>query len=141
MTKRKTYTAAFKAKVVLELLREEKPLAQLAAEHEVHPGQLRKWKQLALEHLPGLFADSKQDQAQQRAEHERRLEQLYAEIGRLTTQLAWLKKKLVSSSSRGERRKMIERDHKQLSLTVQCQLLGVSRSSLYYRRGRSRPKR
>ena len=28
---------------------------------------------------------------------------------------------------------MIERDHRQLPLTVQCQLLGVSRSSLYYR--------
>ena len=86
-----------------------------------------------MEHLPSLFADSQRDQAQQQAEHERRLEQLYAEIGRLTTQLGWLKKKLVSSSSRSERRKMIERDHKQLPLTVQCQLLGVSRSSLYYR--------
>ena len=84
-------------------------------------------------HLPSLFADSKQDQAQQQAEHERRLEQLYAEIGRLTTQLTWLKKKLVSSSCRGERRKMIERDHKQLPLTVQCHLLGLSRSGLYYR--------
>jgi len=92
MIKRKRYTAAFKAKVVLELLREEKPLAQVAAEYEVPPSQLRKWKQLAVEHLPSLFADSKQDQAQQQAEHERRLEQLYAEIGRLTTQLAWLKK-------------------------------------------------
>jgi len=93
MTKRKTYTAAFKAKVVVELLREEKPLAQVAAQYEVHPSQLRKWKQLAVEHLPSLFADSKWDQAQQQAEHERRLEQLYAQIGRLTTQLGWLKKK------------------------------------------------
>ena len=67
MTKRKTYTAAFKAKVVLELLREEKPLAQVAAEYQVHPSQLRKWKQRAVEHLPRLFADSKRDQAQQRA--------------------------------------------------------------------------
>ena len=37
MSKRKTYTAAFKAKVVLALLREEKPLAQGATEHEVPP--------------------------------------------------------------------------------------------------------
>ena len=93
MTKRKTYTAAFKTKVVLELLREEKPLGQVAAEYEVHPSQLRKWKQLAVEHLPSLFTDSQRDQAQQQAEHEGRLEELYAEIGRLTTQLAWLKKK------------------------------------------------
>jgi transposase len=93
MSKRKKYTTAFKAKVVLELLREEKPLAQVAGQYEVHPTQLRKWKQVAVEHLPSLFTDSQQDQARQQAEHERQLEQLYAEIGRLTTQLAWLKKK------------------------------------------------
>jgi transposase-like protein len=93
MSKRKKYTTAFKAKVVLELLREEKPLAQVAGQYEVHPTQLRKWKRVAVEHLPSLFTDGQRDQARQQAEHERQLEQLYAEIGRLTTQLAWLKKK------------------------------------------------
>jgi len=38
---RKQYTAAFKAKLVLELLKESKSLSQLAAEHKVHPNQLR----------------------------------------------------------------------------------------------------
>jgi transposase-like protein len=38
---KKHYTAAFKAKLVLELLKEEKTLSQLAAEHQVHPNQLR----------------------------------------------------------------------------------------------------
>ena len=33
---RKQYTAAFKAKVVQELLKEEKTLAQIASEFEVH---------------------------------------------------------------------------------------------------------
>ena len=93
MTKRKTYTGAFKAKAVVELLREEKPLAQVAAEYEVHPSQLRKWKGMVLEHLPELFAADGKRQALAEAEQERRLEQLYAQIGRLTTQLAWLKKK------------------------------------------------
>jgi transposase-like protein len=92
MNKRKQYTAAFKAQVVLELLREEKTLGQVAAEHEVHPQQLRRWKQLVLERLPELFAVEGQPQAAP-AEQERRCEQLYAQIGRLTTQLAWLKKK------------------------------------------------
>ena len=34
---RKHYTTAFKAKLVLELLKETKSLSQLAAEHKVHP--------------------------------------------------------------------------------------------------------
>jgi len=34
---RKQYSAAFKARVVQELLKEEKTLAQIAAAYEVHP--------------------------------------------------------------------------------------------------------
>ena len=52
---RKQYTAAFKAQVVQELLREEKTMAQIAAEYEVHPTQLKKWTSTAVEGLPGLF--------------------------------------------------------------------------------------
>ncbi len=37
---RKQYTAAFKARVVQELLKEEKTFAQIASEYEVHPTQL-----------------------------------------------------------------------------------------------------
>ena len=40
MTKPKTYTAAFNARAVLELLREQKPLAQVAAQYEVRPSHL-----------------------------------------------------------------------------------------------------
>jgi len=92
MAKRKTYSAETKARAVLELLREEKSLTQVAAEYGVHPNQLRRWRQTAIEQLPGLFAGD--SAAQQRlAEHAALQEQLYAEIGRLTTQVNWLKKK------------------------------------------------
>ena len=89
---RKQYTAAFKAKVVQELLREEKGLAQIASEYEVHPTQLKNWRTIALEGMPSLF--EKQDSvANMKASYERQLTDLYAEIGKLTTQLTWLKKK------------------------------------------------
>lgn len=89
---RKQYSAAFKAKLVLELLKENKSLAQLAAEHKVHPNQLRQWRAAALKELPSLF-DKRQQTADLVATHEQQVEELYAEIGRLTTQVAWLKKK------------------------------------------------
>ena len=53
---RKRYPPTFKAQVVQELLKEEKTLAQLAAEHGVHPSQLIKWRATALQGLPSLFA-------------------------------------------------------------------------------------
>jgi transposase-like protein len=91
---RKQYSAAFKAKVVQELLKEEKTLAQLASEYAVHPTQLKNWRAVALEGLPGLF--EKQDSTTVlQAAHEQQLTDLYAEIGKLTTQVTWLKKKLL----------------------------------------------
>jgi len=87
---RKHYSATFKAKVVQELLREEKSLAQLAAGYEVSAKQLNRWKTIALEGLPSLFEPTVE---QTRQEHEQQVNELYAEIGRLTTQLTWLKKK------------------------------------------------
>jgi transposase len=91
---RKQYTSACKARVVQELLKEEKTLAQLASEYEVHPTQLKNWRAVALEGLPGLF--EKQDSTTVlQAAHEQQLTDLYAEIGKLTTQVTWLKKKLL----------------------------------------------
>ena len=89
---RKQYTAAFKAKVVQEFLKEEKGLAQLASEYEVHPTQLKNWRAIALEGLPSLF-EKRDSTAELKEAYEQQLTELYAEIGKLTTQLAWLKKK------------------------------------------------
>src|SRR3984893_10090693 len=98
---RKQYTAAFKAKVVQELLKEEKTFAQIATEYEVHSTQLKNWRAVALEGLPGLF--EKQDStAELKRAHEQQLSELYAEIGKLSTQVSWLKK-TVRAKAAGER--------------------------------------
>src|SRR5258707_15274606 len=104
---RKHYTPTFKARLVEELLKQEKTLARLAAEHGVHPTQLVKWRATALEGLPGLF--TKQDgTAALTADYEARLAALYEEIGRLTTQVAWLKRQSgldpLAPGARGARR-------------------------------------
>ncbi len=91
---RKHYSSTFKAQVVQELLKEEKTLAELASQHGIHPSVLGKWKRAALKALPGAFQENHQDEiARMKAEYEKKQEQLYAEIGRLTTQVNFLKKK------------------------------------------------
>jgi transposase len=90
---RKQFSAAFKAQVVHELLKEEQSIAQFAAEYGVHPTQLGKWKATALKALPSLFEERAAVETL-KASHEAQLTALYAEIGRLTTQVAWLKRKL-----------------------------------------------
>jgi transposase len=88
----KTYSPAFKARLVQELLKETKTIAQLAAEHGIHPNVLSSWKATALQGLPALFERRDSLQAVQTA-HEQQVQDLYAQIGRLTTQVAWLRKK------------------------------------------------
>src|SRR3990170_2939267 len=91
---RKQHTVEFKARVVREVLREEKTIAQIASEYEVHPNQVRQWRDRALAALPGVFSrNGQKDQAAKDAAHEQQVHDLYAEIGKLSTQLAWLKKK------------------------------------------------
>ncbi len=90
---RKRYSPTEKAQIVLESLQEEKTLAQIAAEHKVHPNQISKWKTEALQGLPNLFTNEDRATRALQSAHERELQELYAEIGRLTTQLGWLKKK------------------------------------------------
>ena len=89
---RKQYSATFKAEAVKELLKEEKTINQLASELGVHPSQLKEWKKIALQGLPELFERNGKAGEQAKA-HEQQVNDLYSEIGRLTTQVNWLKKK------------------------------------------------
>jgi transposase-like protein len=83
-------TAAFKKKIALEALREDKTLNQLASEHGIHPLQVGKWKKELIEGAEGLFEnkkDRKQDDTSDR-------EALEKKVGRLTMENDFLKKKL-----------------------------------------------
>ncbi|RPI33469.1 MAG: hypothetical protein EHM70_05905 [Chloroflexota bacterium] len=90
---KKRYPAKQKAQIVLEILKEERTIVQIASEYGIHPNQLYKWKAQALENLDNLFEEEHKGEKALKAEHERQLKELYAEIGKLSTQLAWLKKK------------------------------------------------
>ena len=145
-TARKNYTPAFKAQIVQELLKEEQTITQIASKHGVHPTQLRRWREAALQAMPDNFQDEERYQkrlTQLTEEHEREKEKLYAEIGKLTTQLnctQWVpEKKLQVAVSRPNRVKLVEREGSELPLLTQAPLLGLSRSSLYYRKSKTRP--
>ena len=94
MVKRRTYTAEFKAKVVLQLTTGEKGLMQASREYEIKDTVLSRWKQEFLERAPQVFA-----QPQDNQHEEERIAELERMIGKLTMQLDMAKKVLGYSNS------------------------------------------
>lgn len=90
---RKHYSADFKVRVVMEVLKEERTLSQIASEYGIHPNQISNWKATLLSGLPSLFEKDSSKITVCKSEYEKQINELYTEIGKLTTQLAWIKKK------------------------------------------------
>jgi putative transposase len=134
LVSRRRYPPEFKGNVVMELFRGEKTIAQLASEHGIHPSQLKQWRNVVLEGLPSLFTDEQRAVEKLKKEHAKENQDLYAEIGRLTTELAWLKKNLACSLSRGKRVELVDPGDPHMSIAAQARLLDLNRTGLYYKR-------
>jgi putative transposase len=94
------------------------------------PIQVSQWKRQLLDGASELFTRDKktQDKEKGQAKEAERFQQ----IGRLEMELEWLKKNLNGSDAR-ERRKLVDHEHPDLSVSRQCALLGLPRSTLYDR--------
>jgi transposase-like protein len=131
---RKSYKPEFKAAVVEEYLQGEHLLSEIAAAHGVHPNLILKWKKAAMAALPeALDETSQKSLAALKAQHELEIEQLHAQIGRLTMKLVWLEKKCESMVSRSTRVNESEWTNEELTIKEQSELLRLNRTGLYYK--------
>ena len=93
---RKVYDGAFKARVVLEVFRGDKTLAEIASEYEIHPNQITQWKKQVLNLLPDIL--SRRNHKEHKNEEELQ-DELYKQIGELKVQNEFLKKNLAKLPS------------------------------------------
>lgn len=92
---KKQWSPEQKLQIVLEALKEERLISDIATEYGVHPSVIHRWKKELLDSADKVFATSKNAKAaaKDKKQQEETIENLYAQVGRLTTQLDWLKKK------------------------------------------------
>ncbi len=87
------------------------------------------WKKKLVEGASSAF--DKESKKKDINENDEKLDNLYSQIGKLQIEKEFLKKKI--SANIRDRTKLIEKDIKMLTITEQCNLLGISRTAYYYK--------
>lgn len=128
------YSAEQKTKIVLELLREDQTINQLATKYQITAKSIQNWKKQFLENASLAFEPAKavQEFKDEIKSKDEEIAELQKQLGKSVVEKEWLAKKLESSVSLNKRKTLVE-DGLELSKTIQCKLLSVSRAAHYYK--------
>lgn len=131
--RRKTFSADFKTKVVLELLEGDKTINQIASEYDITVKSIQNWKRQFLDNASLAFdiggatkayKDEIEDLKQEN-------EDLAKALGKATVKAEWAVGKL-KSLDLSNKKALIDSKHNKLTISEQCEIVGISRSSYYY---------
>ena len=131
--KRTTYSAEFKSRLVLELLENEKTIAEIANENNITPKNLQNWKKIFLDNAVIAMEPAKavKEYKQELIAVQEENETLTKIVGKMTVEKEWLEKKL-KSLGLSDKKQLIEPKLEKISVSQQCNLLRLNRSSFYY---------
>ena len=132
--KRTVYSAEFKTKLVLEVLKEDKTLNEIASANNINPKNLQNWKKIFLENAEVAMEPAKavKEYKEENAKLQAKLDEYAKTVGRLTVEKDWAVGKLKSLDS-SYKKELIDRDEdKVLSVVKQCELINYNRSNLFY---------
>jgi len=126
------YSTQFKTKIVLEVLREEKTLNEIASEYNIIPKNIQNWKKIFLENAEVAMEPAKavKEYKDEINNLNKKVDEYAKKVGQLTLEKDWAVGKLKSLDS-SNKQEIIEFEHK-LSINKQCELLSLNRSNLYY---------
>ena len=131
--KKRTYTSAFKTKIVLEALREEKSIAELSVKYNITPKNIHNWKATFLSNAEIAMEPSKcvAEYKQATKELNQQVADYAKKVGELTMEKEFLEGKL-KSLALSDRKLMIDAKHI-LPINKQAELLSIARSTIYYK--------
>ena len=90
---RRNHSPAFKAKVALEAIRGEKTLIELSQAHDVHPNQVKQWRDQLLEAATGVFGSADKGPSEPVID----VKELHAKIGQQALELDFLSSALTKA--------------------------------------------
>ena len=131
---RRNFSPEFKTKLVIELLESGKTLNEIASKYDVLPKSLITWKKQFLENASIVFEESVSSKKykEELKEKEEKIENLEKTLGRTVMERDWLQKK-VGSSGLIEKLSLVNPELP-ISITRQCELLEINRTTVYYER-------
>ncbi|AKJ63982.1 Transposase [Kiritimatiella glycovorans] len=91
---RRNHSAQFKARIAMEALRGIKTVAEIAAENNVHPTMVTRWKTELTEGAADLFERKNAPDLEKRG-LEKNCERLERKVGQLVIEKEWMEKKCV----------------------------------------------
>ena len=89
-TKRRNYSPQFKAKVALAALKNDEPIAELAARFDIHPTMINNWKRALIDSAADIFDKGHKS----RKQNEAQVDNLFRQIGQQTAETGFSSKKL-----------------------------------------------
>lgn len=131
--KRTTYSAEFKSRLVLQLLENEKTIAEIASDNNITPKNLQNWKKIFLDNAVIAMEPAKavKEYKQELVAAQEENDMLTKIVGKMTVEKEWLEKKL-KSLGLSDKRQLIEPELENITVSQQCELLSLNRSSFYY---------
>jgi len=136
MTKKqiKIFSAEEKTKIVLELLREESTVAQLSSKYELTSKTIQNWKRQFLANAAIAFEPAKVVSEYKEEIHrlKEQNDELAKALGKATVERDWAMGKLKGLDMLNKK-SLVESKPKIIAQARQCELLGLNRSSIYYK--------
>lgn len=128
------FSSEEKTKVVLELIKEDATLSQLASKHEISSKTIQNWKKQFVANAALAFEPAKvlSEYQEQISDLKEQNDELAKALGKATVERDWAVGKL-KSLDLSNRKSLVQSKLNQLPKTRQCELLDISRSTTYYK--------
>ena len=133
-TKRRVFTAEFKTKLVLEVLKNDKTLNEIASQNNITPKNLQNWKKIFLENAEMAMEPAKaiKEYKDENIKLQSKIDDYAKIVGKMTIEKEWLEGKL-QNLDLSDKKELIESKLTYISVSTQCKLLNLNPSSLYYK--------